>query len=166
VNLPADCPPHATWDMVSHSGYGGTSAVTARRQSGSVRHYTPRRWAPFCCQGIDGNGWYVWGRSLNLTKLQLDKVSLKRVTLKLDKVKTWFINSASAFGNQTLQPNSCMSRGRGVYSSHRVSLAEYYNTQPCLWHNFYRFSGGHGCWSDLAVHLTTGLDCQVGSCLG
>ena len=39
--------------------------------------------------------------------------------------KTWFRNSASAFGNQTPQPNSCMSRGRGVDSSHRVSLAEF-----------------------------------------
>jgi hypothetical protein len=29
-----------------------------------------------------------------------------------------------------------MSRGRGVDSSHRVSLAEYLYTQPCLWHNF------------------------------
>jgi hypothetical protein len=38
--------------------------------------------------------------------------------------------------NQTPQPNSCMSRGRGVDSSHRVSLAEYLYTQPCLWHNF------------------------------
>jgi hypothetical protein len=28
------------------------------------------------------------------------------------------------------------SRGIGVLSSHRVSLAEYYYTQPCLWHNF------------------------------
>jgi len=27
--------------------------------------------------------------------------------------------------NQASQPNSCMSRGRGVDSSHRVSLAEY-----------------------------------------
>jgi hypothetical protein len=51
--------------------------------------------------------------------------SLKRVTLKFDKVKTSFRNSASAFSNQTPQPNSCMSRGRGVDSSHRVSLAEY-----------------------------------------
>jgi hypothetical protein len=68
--------------------------------------------------------------------------------------------------NQTPQPNSCMSRGRGVDSSHRVSLAEYYYTQPCLWHNFYRFSRGHGCWSDLAVHLATRLDSQVGPYLG
>jgi hypothetical protein len=41
----------------------GTSAVTARRQSGSVRHCTPRRWALICCQGINGDGWCVWGRS-------------------------------------------------------------------------------------------------------
>jgi hypothetical protein len=27
--------------------------------------------------------------------------------------------------NQTPQPNNCMSRGREVDSSHRVSLAEY-----------------------------------------
>jgi hypothetical protein len=27
---------------------------------------------------------------------------------------------------------------------------------------FYRFSGGHGCWSDLAVHLATRLDSRVG----
>jgi hypothetical protein len=40
----------------------GTSAVTARRQSGSVRHCTPRRWALICCQGIDRDGWCVWGR--------------------------------------------------------------------------------------------------------
>jgi hypothetical protein len=64
--------------------------------------------------------------------------------------------------NQTPQPNNCMSRGRGVDSSHRVSLAGYYYTRPCLWHNFYRFSGGYACWSDLAVHLTTGLDSRVG----
>jgi hypothetical protein len=68
--------------------------------------------------------------------------------------------------NQTPQPNSCMSRGRGVDSSHRVSLAEYLYTQPCLWHNFYRFSEGHGCWSNLVVHLATGLDSRVGSYLG
>jgi hypothetical protein len=41
----------------------GTSAVTARRQSRSVRHCTPRWWALVCCQGIDGEGWCVWGRS-------------------------------------------------------------------------------------------------------
>ena len=46
------------------------------------------------------------------------------------------LDSASAFGNKIPQPNSCMSRGRGVDSSHRVSLAEYWYTQPCLWHNF------------------------------
>jgi hypothetical protein len=38
----------------------GTSAVTTRRQTGSVRHCTPRRWAPFYCQGIDGDSWCVW----------------------------------------------------------------------------------------------------------
>jgi hypothetical protein len=43
----------------------------------------------------------------------------------LTKLKLDLENSASAFGNQTPQPNSCMSRGRGVDSSHRVSLAEY-----------------------------------------
>jgi hypothetical protein len=31
---------------------------------------------------------------------------------------------------------------------------------------FYRFSGGHGCWSDLAIHLATGLDNRVGPYLG
>jgi hypothetical protein len=62
---------------------------------------------------------------------------------------------------QTPPPNSCMSRGRGVDSSHRVSLAEYYYTQPCLWQKFYRFSGGHGCWSDLVINLATGLDSRV-----
>jgi hypothetical protein len=41
----------------------GTSAVTTRRQSGSVRHCTLRRWALICWRGIDGDGWCVWGRS-------------------------------------------------------------------------------------------------------
>jgi hypothetical protein len=39
----------------------GTSAVTARRQSGSVRHCTLRRWALICWRGINGDGWCVWG---------------------------------------------------------------------------------------------------------
>jgi hypothetical protein len=105
------------------------------------------------------NVWYhVW--------LDRYTFSLKRVTLKLEKAKTWLLDSASAFGKQTPQPNSCMSRGRGVDSSHRVSLAEYWYTQPCLWQKIYRFSGGHGCWSDLAIHLTTGLDSRVGPYLG
>jgi hypothetical protein len=105
------------------------------------------------------NVWYhIW--------LDRYTFSLKRVTLKLEKAKTWLLDSASAFGKQTPQPNSCMSRGRGLDSSHRVSLAEYYYTQPCLWQKFYRFSGGYGCWSDLAVHLTTGVDRRVGPYLG
>jgi hypothetical protein len=29
-----------------------------------------------------------------------------------------------------------MSRGRGVDSSHWLSVAKYEYTQPCLWHNF------------------------------
>jgi hypothetical protein len=49
----------------------------------------------------------------------------KRVTLKLEKAKNLILDSASAFGKQTSQPNSCISRGRGVDSSYRVSLAEY-----------------------------------------
>jgi hypothetical protein len=46
----ADFIPHATWDWVSHVSYGGTSAVTAPRQPGSVEHCMLRRW------GLDVNG--------------------------------------------------------------------------------------------------------------
>ena len=59
----------------------------------------------------------------------------KLMILEFEKLKL-ILDSASAFGKQTPQPNSCMSRGRGVDSSHRLSLAEYQYTQPCLWHNF------------------------------
>jgi hypothetical protein len=48
------------------------------------------------------NVWYhVW--------LDRYTFSLKRVTLKLEKAKTWFLDSASAFGNQTLsQTAACL----------------------------------------------------------
>jgi hypothetical protein len=45
-----DFTPHATWDWVSLLAMVGTSAVTARRQPGSVEHCMPRRW------GLVANG--------------------------------------------------------------------------------------------------------------
>ena len=67
---------------------------------------------------------------------QIVHISLKRVTLNFAKLKPDLETQLVLLANQTPQPNSCMSRGRGVDSSHRVSLAKYQYTQPCLWHNF------------------------------
>jgi hypothetical protein len=63
------------------------------------------------------------------------KPSLKNI-IELEKLKL-VLNSASAFGKtKPLSQTTSWSRGRGVDSSHRVSLAEYLYTQPCLWHHF------------------------------
>jgi hypothetical protein len=64
----------------------GASAVTARQQSGSVRHCTPRRWAPLCWRGIDGDGWCVWGRSAPTCRM---------FRFYLARIKTRFESSAS-----------------------------------------------------------------------
>jgi hypothetical protein len=44
--------------------------------------------------------------------------------LELEKLKL-SLDSASAFGNQPLSQTAAWSRGRGVDSSHQVSLVEY-----------------------------------------
>jgi hypothetical protein len=44
--------------------------------------------------------------------------------LELEKLKL-ILDSASALANETLSQTAAWSRGRGVESSHRVSLAEY-----------------------------------------
>jgi hypothetical protein len=52
----------------------------------------------------------------------------------LNKLK-FDLDSASAFGQpKPFNQIASWSRGRGLDSSHQVSLAEYY--QPCLWHTF------------------------------
>jgi hypothetical protein len=63
VKSGADFIPHATWDWVSHSRYGGykcghcttTAGVSGALYAKAVR--PGREW------GIDGDGWHVWGRS-------------------------------------------------------------------------------------------------------
>jgi hypothetical protein len=56
VNLPVEFPPQCleVWSLML--AMVGTSAVTARRRSGSVELCMPRQWALFCCQVIDGDG--------------------------------------------------------------------------------------------------------------
>jgi hypothetical protein len=64
LNLLADFTPHWTWEGVSHAGLWWVQVRPLHGGSrGKLEHCTPRPWAPFCCQGIDGDGWCVWGRS-------------------------------------------------------------------------------------------------------
>jgi hypothetical protein len=61
LNLSADFTPHWTWYGFSHASYGGYKCGRCTTAAGD--NCTPRPWALFCSQGIDGYGWRVWGRS-------------------------------------------------------------------------------------------------------
>jgi hypothetical protein len=58
-----DFPPHLSWDWVSHASYDGYKCghcTAAARVSGDL--YAKAVSAGHE-RGIDGDGWYVWGRS-------------------------------------------------------------------------------------------------------
>jgi hypothetical protein len=63
VKSGADFPPHLSSDEVSHASYGGckcSHCTTAAGVSGALH---AKAVSPGREQGINVDGWYVWGRS-------------------------------------------------------------------------------------------------------
>jgi hypothetical protein len=59
----ADFPPHLSWDVVSHSRYGGCKCSHCTTAAGVNGALHAKAVSPGCERGIDGDGWRVWERS-------------------------------------------------------------------------------------------------------
>jgi hypothetical protein len=59
----ADFPPHLSWDVVSHSGYGGYKCGHCTEAAGVSGALYAKAVSPGREWEIDGDGWRVWGRS-------------------------------------------------------------------------------------------------------
>jgi hypothetical protein len=63
VKLGADVPPHLSWDWVSHASYGGYKCGHCTAATGVSGALYAQAVSPGREREIDGDGWYVWGRS-------------------------------------------------------------------------------------------------------
>jgi hypothetical protein len=86
VNLPADFAPHVTWDVVSHSGYGGYKCGHYTTAVGVGEALYAKAVSPILLKGIDGDGWCVWGWSASPYRV---------FRFTLQGLKTRFESSAS-----------------------------------------------------------------------
>jgi hypothetical protein len=63
VKLGTGFPPHLSWDGVSHASYGGYKYGHFTAAAGVSGALYAKVVSPGRELGIDGDDWYVWGRS-------------------------------------------------------------------------------------------------------
>jgi hypothetical protein len=63
AKLGADFIPHSSWDVVSHSEYGGYECGHCMAAAGVNGALYAKAVSPDRERGIDGDDWRVWGRS-------------------------------------------------------------------------------------------------------
>jgi hypothetical protein len=81
-----DFPPHLSWDWVSHASYGGCKCGHCTTVVGVSGALYVKAVSPGRERGIDGDGWYVWGRSAPTCRV---------FRFTLQGLKTRFESSAS-----------------------------------------------------------------------